>query len=84
MDAVYKAQTSRKLRAKRFCTFEIVKLIGKNGVRLQLPKNIRTHDVVQVEHTKILKTQSTDIVFSRPASFELHINEQSEQIIEVG
>eukprot|EP00171_Calliarthron_tuberculosum_P001356 IDg1356t1 len=50
-DAVSKLQGSRKLRVKRYGPFTVLKLIGKNAVRLDLPAQARVHPVVHVEHT---------------------------------
>lgn len=59
--AFSKSQASDKLGAKRFGTFQILELVGKNAVRLDLPINVRIHPVVHVVHTNAFRGQPTDI-----------------------
>jgi hypothetical protein len=61
MDAYSRSQESAKLTVKRFGPFEIVALIGKNAVRLELPDHLRIHPVFHVIHTKPHYEQPLDI-----------------------
>ncbi len=70
-DAYSKSQVSDKLSAKRFGPFKVLELIGKNAVRLELPNQVKIHDVVNVMHTVPYYKQPEDIseiVTKRPDS----------------
>ena len=60
-DAYSKSQTSQKLSAKRFGPFEILELVGKNAVRLDLPDHLKIHPVIHVSHTMPVVDQPGDI-----------------------
>lgn len=51
-DSIARSQVSNKLSPRCYGPFNILELIGKNALRLELPSNIRIHPVVHVEHTK--------------------------------
>ena len=68
-DAVTKQQKSKKLSVQRYGPFKIMKLKGKNALRLDIPSTIRCHPVVHVERTRPVETQPDDIapnVIERP------------------
>ncbi len=60
-DAYAKSQKSDKLSAKRFGTFHVKKLIGKNAVKLELPSHLKIHDVIHVIHTTPFFEQPPEI-----------------------
>lgn len=60
-DSASKVQVSRKLGVKRYGSFKIIEMIGKNAVRLDLPPNIRVHPVVHVERTARVTHQQKDL-----------------------
>ncbi len=39
----------------------MTQLIGKNAIKVDLPKNIKIHPVIQVEHTTPFKTRPTEL-----------------------
>ncbi len=68
-DAYSKSQASDKLSAKRFGPFKVLELVGKNAVKLELPKHFKIHDVVNVMHTVPFHKQNSEIappVVNRP------------------
>lgn len=83
-DVVYRIQTSRKLSAKRFGPFKVLELIGKNAIRIELQDSTRAHDVVHVEHTKPHDIQPPDIGQDCAPPAELHIDDNGDQVIEIG
>lgn len=60
-DAVSRTQASDKLGSRRFGPFEIVELVGRNALRLDLPPNMRLHPVVHVAHTTPHREAPPDI-----------------------
>ena len=60
-DSYSKSQESDKLSAKRFGPFTVTGLVGRNAVKLELPTQVKIHDVVNVVHTVPYKEQSTEI-----------------------
>ncbi|PXF42428.1 hypothetical protein BWQ96_07839 [Gracilariopsis chorda] len=80
-DAYAKSQESDKLNARRFGPFQIVKLIGKNALKLELPDHIKIHPIVHVSHTIPHKKQTTDIAASvqpRPEPIQTEEGEEYE------
>lgn len=51
-DSYSNAQKSSKLAARRYGPFRIMQIVGRNAVRLELPRHIRIHPVIHVSHTK--------------------------------
>lgn len=60
-DHFSRARPSEKLRSKWIGPFKIIKLVGKNAVRLELPTTMRIHPVVNVSHTKPYFDQPEDL-----------------------
>jgi len=60
-DAIAKSQQSKKLSARRFGPFEVLKVVGKNAVQLDLPDNVKIHPVVHVANTRPFIAQPQDI-----------------------
>lgn len=60
-DVIARNQQSAKLGAKSFGPFNIVDLIGRNAIRLELPQSARIHAVVHVEHTRPYRVQPARI-----------------------
>lgn len=57
----FRNSTFPEARGKRFGPFDIVKLIGKNAVKLALTYSMRILPFVQVEHTTRCKEHPSDI-----------------------
>lgn len=83
-DVVYRSQSLRKLGAKWLDSFKIVELFEKNGIRIELSSNIRTHDMLHVKHTEKLVSQSPYIAAERPKAAHLNSNDKGEHIIKIG
>ena len=82
-DVYAKSQESDKLSARRFGPFQIVELIGKNAVRVDLPDNLKIHDVIHVMHTVPYYEQPGDIVDSVPSIPEpISTDEGNEYVVE--
>ena len=60
-DGYSKSQVSDKLSSKRFRSFTVTRLIGKNAFELELPEHIKIHKVVNVSHTVPYHEQPSDI-----------------------
>lgn len=60
-DSYSSAQQSSKLSARRYGPFKITELVGRNAVRLLLPRHIRIHPVVHVSYTKPHRSQPPDL-----------------------
>lgn len=60
-DSISRVEKSNKLGAERFGPFKISEPIGKNVLRLHLPKNRRIHSVVQVEHPIPYRSQPLEL-----------------------
>lgn len=82
-DAVYKVQTPRKLSAKRIGSFEVMYLIRKDAIRIELPDSICAYDVVHIEHTKRHYIQPPDIVQDRAPPAELNTDHSGDQVIKI-
>ena len=52
---------SAKLKSKRMRPFEILELVGKNAIRLELPPSMRIHPVVNMWHTSPYYEQPAEI-----------------------
>ena len=65
-DAYAKSQDSSKLTARRFGPYRILKLIGKNAVKIELPAHLKIHPVIHVAHTKPHYVQPHDIAIPVP------------------
>ncbi len=64
-DYYSRERPSRKLQSKRIGPFRILKLIGKNAVRLELPATMRVHPAINVSHTSRFFQQPEDISRAR-------------------
>lgn len=82
-DASLAARPSMKLCVKKIGPFKITEIIGKNAVRVALPKNINIHPVIHVEHTIPAHHQPADISSPTPAPSQQYIDETGENVIEV-
>ena len=68
-DAYSRSQASDKLAAKRCGPFQVLQVIGRNAVNLELPAHFRIHPVVHISHTTPYVSQPVDIkadVVERP------------------
>ena len=60
-DEYAKSQPKDKLTARRFGPFKIIKLIGKNALKLELPSHLKIHSTVHVSHTRPFVKRLSDI-----------------------
>ena len=65
-DSYSKAQNSDKLSSKRFGPFTVKSIVGRNAVKLNLPDNVKIHDVVSIMHTVPYKEQPVEIANPSP------------------
>ena len=80
-DAYAKSQDSDELSARRFGPFVILKLIGKNALKLELPDHIGELPVIHVSHTIPYKEQPAEIAASaqpRPEPVQAEEGEEYE------
>lgn len=82
-DAVSKLQPSQKLGIQRLGPFKISKLIGENAIRLELPSNIKIHQVVYVKHTSRCRLQPHNIALKQQPPTQPFIHEHGDTVIEV-
>ena len=80
-DAYAKSQDYDKLNGRRFGPFVILKLLGKNTLKLELHDHIKIHPVVHISHTIPHKEQLADIAASfqpRPEPVQAEEGEEYE------
>lgn len=83
-DAYKKERPASMLGARRFAPFCINKLNRKNGVRLDLPSNMRTHKVIQVSHTQPVMYKPTGLQKAVPVRAEKpNLDGNLEELFEV-
>ena len=78
-DAYSKSQEKEKLTARRFGPFTIMKLVGRNVLKLELPAHLNIHPIIHVVHTTPYFCQPQDIgqpIPQRPCLFPTPTGEE--------
>lgn len=74
---------SRKIGHRHYGHFKITELIGRNALRLMLPKNINILPVVHLEHTERAYTQPKNSTNPALTPAQPFVDETGETVIEI-